>query len=72
MIPARTISAMYAASLRPNPSSAATNPGISVLALAWMNEGPNGIPRSMVGNSAPMKFQNSNCTSNGVPRKNQM
>ena len=49
MIPARTISAMYAPSLRPRARIAAVKAWISVFALPWMNAGPNGIPRSIFG-----------------------
>ena len=45
---------------------------ISVFASAWMNAGPNGIPSAIFGYSAAMLYQNSICTSTGVPRKNQM
>ena len=43
---------------------------IAVLALMWMNCGPNGMPRLIVGYSAAMLYQNSSWTSTGVPRKN--
>ena len=50
MIPARTISAMYAASLSASPSVAAANGVISVLASACISTGPpNGIPSESVG-----------------------
>ena len=73
MIPARTISAMYAPSLRPSARIAARNGVIRVFAFAWANSGPpNGTPIEMRGYSAEMKLQNRICTSTGVPRKNQM
>ena len=50
----------------------ATNGVMSVFASRWMNEGPNGMPRSIVGYSAAMLNQNRIWTSTGVPRKNQM
>jgi hypothetical protein len=73
MIPARTISAMYAPSFRPSARIAARNGVISVLALACTNSGPpNGMPIEIRGYSAETKLQNRICTSTGVPRKNQM
>ncbi|MDG6898822.1 MAG: hypothetical protein JRN24_03685, partial [Nitrososphaerota archaeon] len=44
MIPARTISAMYAPSFSPSASIAAMNGVMTVFALKWVNCGPNGIP----------------------------
>ena len=48
-MPARTISAMYAPSFRPNPRMAATNGVIAVLAENEKNSGPNGIPIEIFG-----------------------
>src|SRR5271169_920050 len=45
---------------------------MSVFASAWMNAGPNGIPRLIFGYRAATLYQNSSCTRTGVPRKNQM
>ena len=73
MMPARTISAMYAPSLSPKPSVAAANGVMSELYVTLMTAGPpNGTPSVMCLNSAPPNSQNSSCTSSGVPRKNQM
>jgi len=58
-IPARTISAMYAPSLSPKPRIAATKKVIRELAFRWMNDGPNGTPKSIRGYTAAMKPQNS-------------
>lgn len=71
-MPPRTISAMYAASLRPKPSSAAVKTGISRLVFSDQNCAPNGMPSESLGHSAARKFQNSSCTSTGVPRNTQM
>ncbi len=71
-MPPRTISAMYAASLRPRPSRAAVKVGIRVLVDSDQNSGPNGMPIDRFGHRAPRKFQNTSCTSTGVPRKIQM
>ncbi len=49
MIPARTISAMYAPSLRLRASAPARKGVMKSFAFRWMNDGPNGIPRSIVG-----------------------
>ena len=49
MIPARTISAMYAPSLRLSASSPAPNVVMMLFACAWMIDGPNGTPSEMVG-----------------------
>jgi hypothetical protein len=56
-MPPRTISAMYAASFSPSPSSAATNTVISMLVPTVTNCGPNGMPSDSVGYSAARKFQ---------------
>src|SRR5947199_20405 len=50
MIPARTISAMYAASFSPRPRMAATNGVITEFELKLKNSGPpNGIPIEITG-----------------------
>ncbi len=71
-MPARTISAMYAASLSPRPSREAANTVISWLVSTETNSGPNGMPRESRGYSAARKFQNSSCAIRGVPRNSQM
>ncbi len=50
----------------------AKNGVMRLVALMWMNEGPNGIPRPIVGYSAAMLKKIRIWTSSGVPRKNQM
>ena len=72
MIPARAISAMYAASLRPSPSNAAPNCVITVFGSVWNQDGPNGTPSDSEFMTAGRLNQNSTCTRTGVPRKNQM
>ena len=49
MIPARTISAMYAPSFSPSASIPATNGVITELALKCAKVGPNGIPSEKRG-----------------------
>lgn len=46
--------------------------GISVLVVPDQNSGPNGMPIDSLTQIAPRKFQNTSCTSTGVPRKTQM
>ena len=48
-MPARTISAMYAASLRPRPRIAAMNGVITVFVSPLAKSGPNGMPRLISG-----------------------
>ncbi len=71
-IPARMISAMYAASFSPRPSVAASSGVMIELVLPEMNDGPNGMPIERRGSSAARLYQKISCTSTGVPRKNQM
>ena len=71
-MPARTISAMYAASFNPSARIAARNGVMKALADPETNSGPNGIPKDSLGNNAEMLNQNMICTKTGVPRKNQM
>ena len=70
MIPARTISAIYAASFKPSPSVAAMNGVISVLVLTCHQIEVNGIPMPMCGRIRLRLNQKKICTSTGVPRKN--
>jgi len=48
MIPARTISAEYAAWCKANPMTAAVEPLITLLTLNSKNAGPNGTPTANV------------------------
>ena len=72
MMPARTISAMYAASLKPRPRSAAINGGIKLFVFACSQNEVKGMPMSMLLRTRFRLNQKKICTSTGVPRKNQM
>ncbi len=72
MMPARTISAMYAASFKPRPRVAARNGLISWLVPACKLSEVPGMPIPMWGRTMFRLYQKKICTSTGVPRKNQM
>ena len=72
MMPARTISDMYAPSFSPSPRIAAVNVVMTVFELPLKKWWPNGTPIDRCLYSTPTLFQNSSWTSTGVPRKTQM
>src|ERR1700759_2534630 len=71
LMPARMISAMYAASLRPRPMNARVKLMDRSCRLRWKNDGPNGMPSWMFLYSVGISPQNTSCTYTGVPRKIQ-
>src|SRR3954471_10099978 len=71
-MPARMISDMYAASLSPRPSSAATALGMRSRVSNVNHPGPNGTPSEIDRYSEPSWAQIVSWTSTGVPRKTQM
>ncbi len=72
MIPARTISAMYAASLRPSPRMTARKGEMILLVVPTHCSEVKGIPILIVDRMEAMLNQKKIWTSTGVPRKNQM
>src|SRR5471030_2857829 len=63
------ISAMYAASFSAKPAIAAVSGVIRSLVFQLMYSGPNGTPSTTRGNNVDMLYQNSSCTSSGVPKE---
>ena len=70
--PARTISAMYALSLRANPSSAAVNALTRTLVGSSSRYPPKGSGMEIVGMTSARLYQMRICSSTGNPRNSQM
>ena len=72
IIPPRKISAMYAASLSPNPRRGGHKARDHRHRVRWGNSSPEGHAERHVGKIAALNSQKRSWTITGVPRKNQM
>ncbi len=72
MMPARAISAMYAASLRPSPRMAAEIAEMTLADALTKVTGRKGSPNVSRGYNSPTSYQKKICTYTGVPRKNHV